>query len=154
MLRRVAIAAVAVALAGIGAAWLLTAPDTLAAVDLPAHEPDAENGRYVFFSGGCASCHATPGQDNRLSLGGGQELNTPFGTFRVPNISPHPDAGIGDWSDVDFINAMTMGVSPGGRHYYPSFPYTSYQRMPREDLMDLKAFIELAGVGRYAKRRP
>jgi hypothetical protein len=28
-----------------------------------------------------------------LRLGGGLQLDTPFGLFRVPNISPHPSDG-------------------------------------------------------------
>jgi len=67
---------------------------------------------------------------------------TPFGTFRVPNISPDPVAGIGAWRELDFINAMRSGVSPDGRHYYPAFPYTSYTRMNLPDLLDLKAYLD------------
>jgi mono/diheme cytochrome c family protein len=64
------------------------------------------------------------------------------GIFRVPNISPHAAAGIGDWSAAEFVNAMKRGVSPDGRHYYPSFPYTSYTRMTTADVLDLKAYID------------
>jgi mono/diheme cytochrome c family protein len=103
--------------------------------------PNPENGRAMFFAGGCASCHATPNQDDKLRLGGGYALKSPFGTFHVPNISPHKQDGIGSWSAADFIRAMREGVSPDGRHYYPAFPYTSYQRMAPEDLSDLFAFI-------------
>ena len=42
---------------------------------------------------------------------------------------------------VEFVNAMQRGVSPSGQHYYPSFPYASYARMPVEDVMDLRAFL-------------
>jgi len=104
--------------------------------------PDPDNGRIMFFAGGCTSCHATPNQDDKLRLGGGYALKSPFGTFHVPNISPHKEDGIGAWSTVDFIRAMQEGTSPDGRHYYPSFPYASYQRMSREDLADLFAFMQ------------
>ena len=60
----------------------------------------------------------------------------------MPNISTHEDDGIGAWSSLDFVNAMQQGVSPDGRHYYPSFPYTSYAKMPVEDVLDLRAFLE------------
>lgn len=103
---------------------------------------DTENGRVMFFAGGCTSCHATPNQDDKLRLGGGYALKSPFGTFHVPNISPHKQDGIGSWSTQDFIRAMQEGTSPDGRHYYPAFPYTSYQRMSREDLADLFAFMQ------------
>ena len=106
-----------------------------------ARAPDLENGRTMFFAGGCTSCHTTPNQDDHLRLGGGYALKSPFGTFHVPNISPHKQDGIGSWSTADFVRAMREGVSPDGRHYYPAFPYTSYQRMTPEDLSDLFAFI-------------
>jgi mono/diheme cytochrome c family protein len=130
------------------AAWLITAPSTLSLGDLPPHTPDAAAGEQIFWAGGCASCHATPVDGKRakggdkLLLGGGVELESPYGVFRAPNISSHETDGIGGWSALDFVNAMQRGVSPEGRHYYPSFPYTSYARMPVEDVLDLKAFLE------------
>lgn len=84
-------------------------------------EPDLENGRILFYAGGCTSCHARPDQDNKLLLGGGYALRSPFGTFHVPNISPHKQDGIGSWNVADFIRAMRLGTSPDGRHYYPAF---------------------------------
>ena len=130
------------------AGWWLTHPQALSARDLPDYEPDPAAGEAVFWAGGCASCHATPvdgkraSGDAKLRLGGGEELDTPYGIFRVPNISPHPADGIGGWSMLEFVNAMQKGVSPDGRHYYPSFPYTSYARMPIDDVMDLKAYLD------------
>jgi mono/diheme cytochrome c family protein len=129
-------------------AWWLTAARTIEEGDLPAHSPDPIAGERLFWAGGCASCHATPVNgkrakgDDKLRLGGGLELSSPYGVFRVPNISPHADDGIGTWSTVNFVNAMQLGVSPTGRHYYPSFPYTSYARMAVEDVIDLKAFLD------------
>ena len=32
-------------------------------------------------------------------------------------------------------------MAPDGRHYYPSFPYTSYQSMKREDILSIKAWL-------------
>ncbi len=53
------------------------------------------------------------------------------------------ETGIGAWSTLDFVNAMKRGIAPGGVHLYPSFPYTSYQRMSFEDLVDLKAYLDI-----------
>ena len=110
----------------------------------PTTSPTRPNGERIFYAGGCASCHAAPeakGED-KLKLAGGLELNTPFGLFRVPNISPDPETGIGGWSTLDFVNAVMRGVSPGGAHFYPAFPYASYARMRIEDVIDLKAFMD------------
>jgi mono/diheme cytochrome c family protein len=75
-------------------------------------------------------------------LSGGQSLNTPFGIFYTPNISPHVKSGIGAWTGSEFANAMVNGVSPNGAHYYPAFPYTSYTRMTPVDVADLWVFLK------------
>jgi mono/diheme cytochrome c family protein len=134
----------ALALAAACAGWWLTAPKpAFPREQWEAFEPggDAARGRLVFEAGGCSSCHATPGQPDRLKLGGGLQLKSPFGSFTVPNISPHPDDGIGAWKVVDLANAMLTGVSPAGAHLYPAFPYTSFQRVKLEDIRDLMAFL-------------
>jgi mono/diheme cytochrome c family protein len=142
---RAGIAALLVATALL--AWWITEPQTITAGGLPDHIPDSSAGEMVFWAGGCASCHASPVNgrraegDDKLLLGGGLELDTPYGIFRVPNISSDTDDGIGAWSMVDFVNAMQRGVAPDGRHYYPSFPYTSYARMAVEDVMNLRAYL-------------
>ena len=141
------------ALAALGAVvavvfWWITTPRTIAGGELPERIPAPAAGERIFWAGGCASCHASPvdgrraKDDDKLLLGGGLELETPYGLFRVPNISSDPADGIGGWTPVDFVNAMQRGVSPDGRHYYPSFPYTSYARMPVDDVLDLKAFLD------------
>lgn len=130
------------------AGWWLTLPQEIAASAIPEHLPDPRVGEQVFLAGGCASCHARLVNGKRATvdaetrLGGGLELETAYGVFRVPNISPHRNDGIGDWSTHAFVNAMQRGVSPDGKHYYPSFPYTSYARMPIEDIIDLKAYLD------------
>lgn len=114
--------------------WSLTRPLYLGLSDLPEHDSDPVNGRRVFLAGGCTSCHGE-------LLEGGIELKSDFGTFVTPNISPDPGTGIGNWSELDLVNAMMLGSSPGGNHYYPAFPYTSYTRMKVQDVMDLWAYM-------------
>src|SRR6478672_1836653 len=139
----------ALAIAGAIVFYLLTMPKTVPASELPAHTPDVANGEYIFTAGGCAECHAEPlakCKDTKVKdktrLAGGRCLKTPFGVFNVPNISPDKETGIGNWSTLDFVNAMKRGIGPGGEHLYPAFPYTSYQRMTYEDLIDLKAYLD------------
>ncbi|MCW8925457.1 MAG: cytochrome c [Xanthomonadales bacterium] len=119
----------------------ITWPRTLPQGILTAHEPDTANGERMFHAGGCASCHAS-GDDTVPLLGGGLEIDSPYGVFRVPNISPDPEFGIGAWTLLEFVNAMKMGVSRDGHHYYPAFPYASYTRMRVEDIVDLKAYLD------------
>jgi mono/diheme cytochrome c family protein len=124
------------------ALYLLTIPSVLSESELAPRTADLANGETMFHAGGCASCHATPGQEDKTRLGGGVALNTAFGTFRAPNISPDPQHGIGSWSEIEFVNAMLRGVGRNGEHLYPSFPYTSYQRMTVDDVRDLFAFMK------------
>ena len=131
----------------VAAVWFVSRPVALTATALPDHQPDPVNGKTMFYAGGCGSCHASPDIEAEPPLmGGGLELETAFGIFTVPNISPHPVNGIGTWSMLDFVNAMHLGVSPDRRHYYPSFPYTSYQRLSFEDLMELKSYLDTLPV--------
>lgn len=141
MLKRLFIIAICLLVIGLAAFWWLTIPMTVAASTLPPHTPDLANGRLVFNAGGCASCHATPGQEEGLKLGGGLPLSSPFGTFHVPNISPDPNAGIGRWSEADFVTAILKGTSPNGEHLFPAFPYTTYQHMTLSDARDLFAYL-------------
>lgn len=144
-MRRALVALGAAAVLAAGALWALSAPAPLGPDALPAgHVADAARGERFFHAGGCASCHAAPDAEGeaRLALGGGLALETPFGAFVAPNISPHRRDGIGGWSDLDFVNAMRRGVAPDGTHYYPAFPYTAYAKVPVTQILDLKAFLD------------
>jgi len=149
MLRKALLALLALAVAGALAFYLLTMPTRVPASALPDHAPDLAKGKYMFTAGGCAECHAAPLKkcdDLKIKdedeLVGGRCLKTPFGVFHVPNISPDKETGIGNWTTAEFVNAMKHGVAPDGSYLYPAFPYTSYQRMSFEDLIDLKAYLD------------
>jgi mono/diheme cytochrome c family protein len=142
MLRRLLLLAVLAGVAGFGVFWWLTEPEVIASSSLPAYTPSLANGLTTFNAGGCSSCHAVPNQPDRLKLGGGLAIPSPFGTFNVPNISPDPNDGIGRWSEADFVTAVLKGTSPAGFHYYPAFPYASYERARTEDVRDLFAYLK------------
>ena len=138
---------ITLALAGLGAFYLLTIPVPAVTGPLPPRDASLANGETMFHIGGCAACHATPKAGPKrktepVRLGGGLALATPFGTFKVPNISPDPVHGIGAWSEEAFVNAMLRGIGRKGEHLYPAFPYASYQRMALDDVRDLYAFLK------------
>jgi mono/diheme cytochrome c family protein len=141
MSRSVIAVAVLAAALGVAAFWVLTIP-AAPVTALAAHAPDLENGREMFYAGGCASCHAVPKQKDVTKLGGGLAVKSPFGTFYVPNISPDLRDGIGGWSEAQFVTAMREGVSPSGAHLFPAFPYTSYAHMRVADMRDLFAYLK------------
>jgi mono/diheme cytochrome c family protein len=125
------------------ASWIVTEPRPAVSKsdETLDRQGDPAKGKLVFAAGDCASCHASLGQQDRFRLGGGLALASPYGTFRVPNISMDRVDGIGSWQTRDLANALLSGVSPAGKHYYPSFPYSSYAKMTFEDVGDLMAFL-------------
>ena len=143
MSRRIVLAVVLAGAAAFGVyGWLTATPAALVVATEAAFTPDLANGQTTFNAGGCSSCHAVPGQPDRLKLGGGLALASPFGTFYVPNISPDPTDGIGRWTEAQFVTALTKGVSPSGTHYFPAFPYTTYTHARISDVRDLFAYLK------------
>lgn len=144
--RTLALTVVTCGVLGVVSLWLLTLPGEVPASALPQYTPNLANGKTMFDIGGCSSCHAVPNDDpdkvDRLRLGGGLALKSPFGTFYVPNISPDPKDGIGAWSEANFVTALWKGTSEHGNNLYPAFPYTSYQHMRLDDVRDLFAYMK------------
>jgi mono/diheme cytochrome c family protein len=118
---------------------LLPVPGFVAAAQ---PDPDAvRRGEYIFHAGACDSCH-TDHPNHGAFLAGGRRMETQFGTFYVPNITPDREAGIGEWSAEDFRRAMIEGRTPGGSHYYPVFPYRWYTGMSDPDVADMWAYLQ------------
>ena len=124
--------------AGALGAWVATAPTPLEPAVIAGLTGDADAGARIFAASGCASCHKADEVDG---LAGGKAFVSDFGTFYAPNISSDTTHGIGAWSDYDLANAMLAGVSLDGAHYYPAFPYTSYNKMTPQDAVDLIAHL-------------
>lgn len=110
------------------------------AIGTASAQGDAKRGQYLAKAGGCMACH-TEDKKDAVPYAGGRTLKTPFGTFRGPNITPHPEAGLGRWSEADFIRAMRTGVRPDGSNYFPAFPYPSFTNISDSDLRDLWAYL-------------
>src|SRR5215475_1825505 len=141
MWRKLILVVLILAVLALAALSVLTIPGSVPASALAPRNVNLDNGRTMFWAGGCASCHATPKQEDKMQLGGGLALKSPFGTFHVPNISSDPEDGIGGWSEAQFVTAMLKG-SADGNHLYPAFPYTSYAHMRLDDVRDLFAFLK------------
>lgn len=101
---------------------------------------DAKRGEYLSKAAGCLGCHTEERKD-AAAYAGGRALKTPFGTFYGPNITPHKEAGIGSWTEADFMRAMREGRRPDGANLFPAFPYPSFTKMSDGDLKDLWAYL-------------
>ncbi len=113
----------------------------LSAASAPAlAQGDAKRGEYLAKAGGCLGCH-TEDKKEAVAYAGGRALKTPFGTFYGPNITPHSQAGIGRWTEAEFMRAMRHGRRPDGANYFPAFPYPSFTGITDGDLRDLWAYL-------------
>jgi mono/diheme cytochrome c family protein len=101
-------------------------------------EKQIQHGAYLARVGNCMGCHTTRGGE---PYAGGRRLNTPFGEFITPNITPDNDTGIGRWDEEDFWQALHDGKSKDGRYLYPAFPYTEYTKVTRQDADAIFAYL-------------
>ena len=101
---------------------------------------DAKRGEYLAKVAGCVGCH-TEEKEGAAPYAGGRALKTPFGTFYGPNITPDEKAGIGNWTEADFIRALRQGDRPDGSNFFPAFPYPSFTKIKDGDIRDLWAYL-------------
>ena len=113
---------------------------TLAVAESLRAEGDVKRGEYLVKASGCVDCH-TEEKKEAIPFAGGRALQTPFGTFYGPNITPDPKKGIGRWSEADFIRAMRFGVRPDGAALFPAFPYPSFTKITDADLDHIWAYL-------------
>lgn len=91
-------------------------------------------------AGGCLTCH-TADRPDAIPLAGGRALETPFGTFYAPNLTPDRSTGLGGWTDADLGRALREGIAPDGSYYYPVFPYPAYTGISDEDVAAIGAYL-------------
>ncbi len=152
--RRTAAALAVLTATAVAALLVLTAAGP-SGQTLPAHDPDPARGEVLYHAGGCISCHRTSATAGVTGLpAGGAEFPTPVGTFWPGNLTPDRETGIGSWTAGQFVDAMTSGVSPDRRHYFPAFPYPSYRKMPTEDVLDLWGYLNTLEPVRSPGRNP
>lgn len=124
---------------------------------LPVDEKQAarvKRGEYLAKMGDCIACH-TDAKSGTPSYAGGLPINTPFGTFYSPNITPDKETGIGSWTEDDFVRAVKEGRDPQGRNYFPVFPYLYFAKMTDEDARALYAyFMSIPPVAQKNKALP
>ena len=120
-------------------AWLFFPPVVSSNARIPNSADAIARGEYLVIAGGCISCHRSV--EDEVSFAGGLGIETEFGTFYAPNITPDIETGIGSWSPQDFLRALKHGRTPTGNFYYPTFPYRAYARLIEQDVLDMAAYL-------------
>lgn len=97
--------------------------------------------------GHCMECH-TPMVEGSFDFSrtgaGGFLFHKPLGLEHAAvaaNITPHPEQGIGAWTDDEIKTAMTQGVSRDGRVLAPIMGFPYYKNMSDEDLDALIVYL-------------
>ena len=121
------------------AALLLSTVSSFASDADPQEFTQIERGRYLAILSDCASCHTVPNSNQPFA--GGRPIETPFGNIVAPNITPDAETGIGSWSDDQFDAAVRNGRRPNGSHLYPAMPYNTYTKMSRDDVLEIRAYL-------------
>ncbi len=107
-----------------------------------------EYGRYLSNNlAGCADCH-TPrnlrdGEFYLDSLFAGGSF--PIGgiiTAYARNITPDLKTGIGAWTEVQFLDAVTGGFCPDSTVLIPQMPYAYYKSWSSDDLKAVFTYIK------------
>jgi mono/diheme cytochrome c family protein len=142
MVRRIALAMIALAVLGLLGFIVLAWRPAIAPIDPPSRasfsSESIAKGEVLAAVGHCVSCHTRPGGP---SLAGGYGVNTSFGIIYGTNITPDPDTGIGRWSPEAFARAMSEGVSRDGSHLFQAFPYNAYTKLSDDDVKALYAYL-------------
>lgn len=97
-----------------------------------------KRGEYLAIAGDCGACHTEAG---KAPFSGGHAIASPLGTIFSTNITPSKTAGIGDYSEQQFADALRKGVRGDGSQLYPAMPYTAYAKLTDEDVAALYAYF-------------
>lgn len=104
----------------------------------PIEMPDTTDkialGRYLVYNLECFSCHSADFKSNDSLnpensagyLGGGNPtLDLEGRIIPTANLTPHPETGIGNWTEEQFIRAVKYGIVPRDEPAlrYPMQPY-------------------------------
>lgn len=97
--------------------------------------------------GHCMECH-TPMVEGAFDFSrtgaGGIVFQKPFGlelAAMAANITPHPEQGIGGWTDDEIKKAITHGIRRDGRQLLPVMGFDYYQNISDEDMDALIVYL-------------
>src|SRR5262245_3547529 len=105
-----------------------------------------KRGFYLATIAHCMLCHSRRPdgtQDYVNSWGkGGYTFKEAWGEALVPNITSHPKAGVGAWTDAEIKRSLTQGVARDGRQFkQPMARQLYFSRMAEADLDAIVAWM-------------
>jgi mono/diheme cytochrome c family protein len=101
----------------------------------------ADYGRYI-VSIGCQGCHGE-------HLSGGRIPGGPPDWAPASNLTP---AGIGHYTEADFMRVLRDGVKPGGARIRPPMPIGATKQMTDEEIRAVYAFLKTVPAREFGGR--
>ena len=122
------------------------AGSAVAADVAPSPAAPIERGRYLVAIMDCAACHNQGSFGPQPAAGylEGAEVGhevPELGVFYPPTLTPHPEAGLGRWSEADIVDALRTGRRPDGRELSPAMPWRSYAALTDADAQAIAAYL-------------
>ena len=126
-------------------------PDADAGFSKSMFADPVRRGAYLVTIGHCMECHSAWSRgvsDFKTGLGHGGRVfplreGSPDRTASstAANITSHPTAGIGAWTDAEIVRAVTQGIARDGRALKPPMAYGYYAALKGSDLADIVAYL-------------
>jgi mono/diheme cytochrome c family protein len=117
----------------------------------PSESDTVRYGGYLVNAAGCVDCHSKTDKGNIVKgseFGGGMEFKYPTGTLRSPNITPHKINGIGNWTEIAFVEKFKSfrdstfhPAKVGLTHYNTPMPWTMFAGMTDNDLSAIYTYL-------------
>lgn len=112
----------------------------------PADDPVSRGAYLAGPVAHCLDCHSGRLPDNQIDPArpGGQGLsfNGPWGTVVARNLTPHPELGIGSWTEARFARALREEIGGDGRPLMPPMGRGKvWARMTDRDIADIFAYL-------------
>jgi len=126
-------------------------PDAEAGFNKTMLADPVRRGAYLVTIGHCMECHSAwsrGSSDFSNGLGQGGRVFPPLEgapaaavASIAANITSHPTAGIGGWSEAEIGRAITHGIARDGRPLGPPMAYAFYAGLKATDLADIVAYL-------------
>jgi mono/diheme cytochrome c family protein len=110
-------------------------------------EDKIARGKYLAIGSSCADCH-TPGffygapDTNRWLSGSEIPWQGPWGVTYARNLTPHPETGLGSWTEDQIVTALKTGHRPDGSPLLPPMPWQNISNYSDEDLHCLATYLK------------
>lgn len=138
---------------------LISAGATFAAKSKAAKPSAVERGKYLATIMGCNDCH-TPGtfygapDFKRMLSGSEMGWEGPGGVVYASNLTPHPETGLGKWSDAEIVKAIRTGNRPDGRQLAPMMPWMNFASLTDDDANAIVAYLRSIPAVEHAVPAP